>query len=78
MLEQRVARLESDVSEIKNDIREIRSDVRDLQVSVARIEGKLDIAIARTPTNLQLWGMILSTWTAGAGIVFLMLRFMHP
>jgi uncharacterized coiled-coil protein SlyX len=78
LLEQRVARLEEDVREIRADIREIRADVRELQVAIARIEGKLDIVIARTPTSLQLWGMLLSTWTAGAGIVFLMMRFMQP
>ena len=78
MLEQRVERLEEDVREVKADVKSLQSDVRDLQVSMARVEGKLDIMIARTPTPQQLWAMILSTWTAGAGIVFILIRFMQP
>lgn len=78
MLEARVERLEADVKDIKEDVRALRSDFGDMRASMARVEGRLDMLVSRTPTALQLWGMILSTWTAGAGIVFVMLRFLQP
>ena len=64
MLEQRVARLETDVSEIK-------SSVKSIEITLAEIKGKL----SQLPTWLQLIGVVISTWMAGAGIVMAIIKF---
>jgi hypothetical protein len=64
MLEQRVAKLEADVSEIK-------TSVKSIEVMLAEIKGKL----SQSPTWLQLIGVVISTWMAGAGIVLAIIKF---
>ena len=64
MLEQRVEKLEADVSEIK-------TSVKSIEVMLAEIKGKL----SQSPTWLQLIGVVISTWMAGAGIVLAIIKF---
>ncbi len=64
MLEQRVARLEADVSEIK-------TSVKSIEVTLAEIKGKL----SQAPSWLQLIGVVISTWMAGAGIVLAIIKY---
>jgi hypothetical protein len=64
MLEQRVARLEADVSEIK-------SSVKSIEIILSEIKGKM----SQSPTWLQLIGVVISTWMAGAGIVLAIIKF---
>ena len=87
MLEKRVENLESTMRsietalvEIKTELKHlpkmsdymgIKSDFASLKSDVAEIKGRL----SNTPTTLQLLAMIISTWTAGAAIVFAIARF---
>lgn len=64
MLEQRVERLEADVAEIK-------ASVKSIEVTLAEIKGKL----SQSPTWLQLLGVVISTWMAGAGMVLAIVKF---
>ena len=73
-MEQRVARLEEDVREIKDELRSIRTVLVEIRERLSTIEGKLD----RTPTAMQIWSMIFSTWVAGAGIVLIAFWFFSP
>lgn len=86
MLDARVTRLEDDMREVKASLRTIElavaeikhlpkaSDYAGLKADVARLDGR----ISQTPTMLQLVGIVVTTWTAGAAIVFTLLRFAKP
>jgi hypothetical protein len=67
---ERVARLEADLSEIKVLLRDHGRDLTETRVSIGRIEGQLKSA----PTIVQLLGIVLATWAAGAAIVATLLR----
>ncbi|MBX9908819.1 MAG: hypothetical protein K2Z25_08900 [Beijerinckiaceae bacterium] len=47
------------------------ADYASLKADVARVDGKL----SNIPTMWQLLTMVVSTWAAGAAIVFTILRF---
>jgi hypothetical protein len=63
MIEQRIARLEDDMKEIK-------ATLKSIDLSVAEMKGKL----SQSPNWVQLIGMTLATWAAGAAIVPTLLR----
>lgn len=46
------------------------ADYAALRADVARIEGRL----ANTPTSIQLFAFMITTWAAGAAIVFAIVR----
>lgn len=73
MLEQRVARLVEKVSGIQTTLARIEAklDGKADASALARVDGML----SRSPDTGQLWRMIVSTWIAGAGIVFVIIRF---
>lgn len=64
MLEQRVARLEDDMKDVK-------ASLKSIEVSLAEIKGRM----FHLPTALQLFLAVITTWSAGAAIVFAMIRF---
>lgn len=90
MLDARVSRPEDQMSEIRSaltaikadlahapkaaDLTAIRSDFASLKADVARLDGRL----SQLPTLLQLVGIVITTWSAGAAIVFTLLRFAKP
>lgn len=90
MLDARVSRLEDQMSEIRSalvsikadlvhapktsDLTAIRGDIGSIRADVARLDGQL----SQLPTILQLVGIVITTWSAGAAIVFTLLRFAKP
>jgi hypothetical protein len=87
MLEQRVARLEDDMRDIKSALGRIEqrlagiegelkhlpkaADYATIKADVARVDGRL----VNMPTTWQLFTALITTWAAGAAIVFTLLRF---
>ena len=63
----------ADVAEIKGRLAEMpkANDWATLRAEIAEIKGKL----SNIPTTIQLLTMLITTWTAGAAIVFALLRF---
>ena len=90
MLEARVARLEDDMKEVKaslveikaelkhlprtTDLQGLRNDFSSLRADVAEIKGRL----SQMPTLLQLTVVVITPWSAGAAMVFTLLRFARP
>ncbi len=86
MLEQRVGRLEDDMREVKASLKGIEaavaeikhlpkaSDYASLKADLAELKGRM----AQAPTLLQLTVVMISTWSAGAAMVFTLLRFAKP
>ena len=86
MLESRVARLEDDMRDMKTSLRAIELAVADirhlpkaadyagLRAEIAEMRGRM----SQMPTFLQLVGIVLTTWSAGAAIVFTLVRFAKP
>jgi hypothetical protein len=77
MLEQRVARLEDDVKEIKSTLRGLEAKVNAIAEAVAEIKGRmsgLEMRLSAMPTTIQLVALLLTTWAAGAAIVFTIVR----
>jgi hypothetical protein len=74
-LERRVERLEDDMSDVKLMLRSIEARLVSIEVSTAEIKGKLQ----GLPTSWQMFTAIVTsavaTWSAGAAIVFTLLRF---
>jgi hypothetical protein len=70
MIEQRVARLEDDMKDIKTSLKSIEGKLNSIDVSVAEMKGKL----SQAPNWIQLIGLTLATWAAGAAIVATLLR----
>ena len=79
-LEKRMERVEGRLSSIEVLLAEIKgqlsqmpkaTEIGALRADVARIDGKL----SSVPTMWQLLAMVISTWTAGAAIVFIIIRF---
>lgn len=74
-LERRVERLEADMSDVKIALRSIEARLVAIEVSIAEIKGKLQ----GLPTSWQMFTAIMTsavaTWSAGAAIVFALLRF---
>ena len=74
MLEQRVARLEDDMKDVKASLRSIDSKLSGIEISMAEVKGKL----SQVPTWVQLIGLTLATWAAGAAIVATLIRVIRP
>ena len=80
MLEQRVARLEQILERLEPKITEIlltgakQTDIQKLQVELAEARGR----VSMLPTWWMLIVAIVATWSAGAGIVFALVRAAHP
>ena len=78
MLEQRVARLEEDVKEIRSTLRSVETKLSSIAESVAEIKGRIggiEMRLSAMPTTIQLVTLLLTTWAAGAAIVFTALRY---
>ncbi len=91
MLEKRVEALEADVSKIKTILERLepkiteilltgakQADLHKTQVDVAELKGRMSAVEARlsaVPTTIQLVLWLLTTWGAGAAIVFAIVRF---
>jgi hypothetical protein len=80
MLEQGVARLEQILERLEPKIAEIlltgakQTDIQKLQVELAEARGRVSVL----PTWWMLIVAIVATWSAGAGIVFALVRAAHP
>lgn len=72
-VENRLASIELLLSEIKGQLSQIQksSDFATIRADVARIDGRL----SQLPTTWQLLAMVISTWAAGAAIVFTVVKF---
>jgi hypothetical protein len=91
MLEQRVAALEAGVEKIKVIIERLEpkiteilltgakaADLHKVQLDVAEMKGRLagvEARLASVPTTTQLVLWLLTTWGAGAAIVFTIMKF---
>lgn len=86
MLETRVERLEGDLKEVKASLKAIElavaeikhlprsADYAGIRSDAAELKGRL----SQSPTVLQLVATIVTTWSAGAAIVFTLLRYAKP
>jgi hypothetical protein len=80
MLEQRVARLEQILERLEPKITEIlltgakQADVQKVHVELAELRGK----VSMLPTWWMLVVALVATWSAGAGIIFALLKATHP
>ncbi len=79
-LEQRVARIERILERLEPKITETlltgakQTDLQNLRVDVAKLEGK----ISTLPTWWMLIISVITTWSAGAAIVFALVKASHP
>ena len=80
MLEQRVARLEQILERLEPKITEIlltgakQADLAKMQIELAEVKGK----VSMLPTWWMLAVTLIATWSAGAGIVFALVKAAHP
>jgi hypothetical protein len=80
MLEQRVARVEHILERLEPKVTEIllsgakQADVQKVQVEVAELRGK----VSMLPAWWTLVVALVPTWSAGAGIIFALLKAAHP
>jgi hypothetical protein len=80
MLEQRVARLEQILERLEPKITEIlltgakQVGIQKLQIELAEARGR----VSMLPTWWMLIVALVATWSAGAGIVFALLKAAHP
>ncbi len=79
ILEQRVARLEQILERLEPRITEIlltcakKDDLLKIQVDLARLDGR----VSMLPTWWMLAVTLIATWSAGAGIVFALVKASH-
>jgi hypothetical protein len=79
MLEQRVARLEQILERLETKITEIlltgakQADVQKSGAELAELRGK----VSMLPTWWMLIVALVATWSAGAGIIFALLKAAH-
>jgi hypothetical protein len=87
MLENRVSALEADMKDVKSSLSRLEvsiskidgtlgqmpkaTDFANLRADIAEVKGRL----SNTPTFLQTLTMTISTWVAGAAIVFAVFKF---
>lgn len=87
MLDARVARLEADMSEVKASLKAIEAaiaylptaaDLTTLRVDVAEMKGR----VSQLPTAWMMFiaivTTVVTTWSAGAAMVFTVLRLSKP
>ena len=78
-LEQRVHRVEQILERLEPKITEIlltgskQADVQKIQVELAELRGK----VSMLPTWWMLVVALVATWSAGAGIIFALLKAVH-
>jgi hypothetical protein len=70
----KLERIDAALQRLEPAIREIGNRFADLNARVAGVEGDLKAM----PTFVQLAVMLISTWAAGAAIVFALLKATHP
>ena len=84
MLDQRVARLEATLERIEPKITELllvgarQVDLHKVQLDLAELKGRvagLESRLATVPSTTQLVLWLLTTWGAGAAIVFTVIRY---
>ena len=84
MLDQRVARLEATLERIEPKISELllvgakQTDLHKVQLDLAELKGRvagLESRLATVPSTTQLVLWLLTTWGAGAAIVFTVIRY---
>jgi chromosome segregation ATPase len=73
-VDEALRRIETALRDLASDNKEMRRQMSDLTIKVATIEGQLK----NIPTTLQLFLALISTWAAGAAIVFALLKATHP
>ncbi len=78
ILEQKIDRIDSALQRLEPAIRDLASDnkdfrkqLSDVSVRMAGLEGQFKAM----PTALQLFAALITTWAAGAAIVFTLVRF---
>ena len=87
MIEQRVSALEADMKDVKSSLSRLEvsvskidgtlsqmpraTDYATLRADIAEVKGRL----SNMPTFLQTLTMTISTWVAGAAIVFAIIKF---
>jgi hypothetical protein len=84
-MEFRIARLEDDMREVKTGLKEIVSRLVAIEISLAKIDGRItglegrlagiEGRLQAIPSAWQLFVALITTWSAGAAIVFAMIRF---
>jgi uncharacterized coiled-coil protein SlyX len=83
MLDQRVARLEATLERIEPKISELllvgakQTELHKVQLDLAELKGRvagLESRLATVPSTTQLVLWLLTTWSAGAAIVFALIR----
>jgi hypothetical protein len=60
----------SDITGLRSDFGGLRGDYANLKADVAELRGRM----SQMPTLLQLVVTVITTWSAGAAIVFTLLR----
>jgi hypothetical protein len=73
-IDAKIDRIDAALLRLEPAIRDITSRHADLNARVASVEGHLKAM----PTFLQLAAMLITTWAAGAAIVFALLKASHP
>jgi hypothetical protein len=77
MLEQRVERLEADMKDVKSSLKFIEGKLSSIDVTLARLDERTN-AMSKTALGpLSLFTAVISTWAAGAAIVFTLLHFVR-
>jgi archaellum component FlaC len=72
-LEYRVERLEDDMADVKATLNSIEAKLGGVAEAVAEIKGRvggLEMRLSAMPTTIQLVVLLITTWSAGAAIVF--------
>lgn len=81
MLEERVARLESDVREIRTDVRDIRDRIGRIEERFARIEGGFETIHHRLNALPTVWTFTVALVAAvmgASGLAFAVARLFEP
>ena len=73
-IDAKIDRIDAALLRLEPAIRDIASRHAELNARVANAEGHLKAM----PTFVQLAAMLITTWAAGAAIVFALLKASHP
>jgi hypothetical protein len=66
------------MADVKSTLRSIETKLGSVAEAVAEIKGRvggLEMRLSAMPTTIQLVVLLITTWSAGAAIVFALLRF---